>query len=726
MKEVRKKSLRDFHKTYYSGSGTVTEKPPSVDKITPTITSEGTDDSNNDQDSSNEDSEQENESEEKVSDSEQEEEYEDDDQEEEEFVYTPSPTDDKDDDNLESESDDVNKSDKESDVIKGDKEIVQGKGVDAEMIDAQQGNKNLETTQEQVVEDAHVTISTITKKTEVPVTSSSCSSDLASKFLNFLDIPHTDAEIVSPLDVHVHHEVPRTLAPTLLTIPVFVITESSLVYTNILQSLQTFTPLPILTTPNPSPTIETTNPLSILPDFASVFRFNDRITTLEKEVAKLKKDPLHTQVTKLVDEHLDTWLGETIEEFMNFFLESLTARIKEQVKDQLLQILSKEVSNFAPPMIEALIKESRDEVTLVKVSSQPHSTYEAASTLTEFELKKFFIDKMEKSESYMAAPEHRDCYNSLKRSYDLDKDFFFSYDVYSLKRSHKDKDKDEDPFAGSDRGLKKRKLSKDAEPTIDSDMPQDQEGNIGDNEDEPRNETASRRDWFKKPTPLQEPIDPDCTPIDFSGYILNGLKIKILTREILLGPAFKLLKGTRSNFAELEFDFKECYKALSKKLDWENPEGGDYPFDLSKPLPLITHGKRQRVPFEYFINNDLKYLPRQSPLSMIYQALKTRQSRGDVYSTKRILEVTHVKVMRKDGYRYMEEIVNRLTNLSGDDVADFAIALRMFTRSLVIQKRVEDLQLGVKSYQKHINVTKPDTTRLDLRKRHPYTPCKDP
>ncbi|GJT35121.1 hypothetical protein Tco_0925540 [Tanacetum coccineum] len=63
---------------------------------------------------------------------------------------------------------------------------------------------------------------------------------------------------------------------------------------------------------------------------------------------------------------------------------------------------------------------------------------------------------------------------------------------------------------------------------------------------------------------------------------------------------------------------------------------------------------------------------------------------------------------------------------SGDDVADFVIALRMFTRSLVIQKRVEDLQLGVESYQKKINVTKPDTTRPDLRKRHPYTPYKDP
>ncbi|GKF78023.1 hypothetical protein Tco_0230493 [Tanacetum coccineum] len=98
------------------------------------------------------------------------------------------------------------------------------------------------------------------------------------------------------------------------------------------------------------------------------------------------------------------------------------------------------------------------------------------------------------------------------------------------------------------------------------------------------------------------------TPIYFSSYVLNGLKIDNLTQEILLRPAFRLLKGTRSSYVELEYDFEECYKALLEKLDLENPEGGDYPFDLSKPLPLITHGKRQRVPFEFFINNDLKYL----------------------------------------------------------------------------------------------------------------------
>nr|GFB51490.1 hypothetical protein [Tanacetum cinerariifolium]GFB51493.1 hypothetical protein [Tanacetum cinerariifolium] len=44
MKEVKKKSLRDFHKSHPSGSGLVVKKPPSVEKITPPVTSEGTGD----------------------------------------------------------------------------------------------------------------------------------------------------------------------------------------------------------------------------------------------------------------------------------------------------------------------------------------------------------------------------------------------------------------------------------------------------------------------------------------------------------------------------------------------------------------------------------------------------------------------------------------------------------------------------------------------------------
>ncbi|GJY14416.1 hypothetical protein Tco_0384838 [Tanacetum coccineum] len=39
-----------------------------------------------------------------------------------------------------------------------------------------------------------------------------------------------------------------------------------------------------------------------------------------------------------------------------------------------------------------------------------------------------------------------------------------------------------------------------------------------------------------------------------------------------------------------------------------NPEGHEYPFDLSKPLPLIEAQGHQVVPADYFFKNDLEYL----------------------------------------------------------------------------------------------------------------------
>ncbi|GKA29876.1 hypothetical protein Tco_0716121 [Tanacetum coccineum] len=182
-----------------------------------------------------------------------------------------------------------------------------------------------------IIEDAHVTLSIVPQKTKVLVTRSSHSFDLASKFLNFSDISHTDAENVSPMDV-----------------------------------------------------------MSIM-------------------------------------------------------------RIIKQVKIQLPQILPKEVSNFAPPVIKNIVTKSLDHAVLANESSQPKSTYEAAASLTEFELKKVLIDKMDESQSYLTVAEHRECYDGLIKSYDLDKSLFSTYDkIYSLKRSRKDKDKDEDPSAGSD------------------------------------------------------------------------------------------------------------------------------------------------------------------------------------------------------------------------------------------------------------------------------------
>ncbi|GKD43161.1 hypothetical protein Tco_1267806, partial [Tanacetum coccineum] len=242
--------------------------------------------------------------------------------------------------------------------------------------------------------------------------------------------------------------------------------------------------------------------------------------------------------------------------------------IKDEVKSQLLQILPKEVFYYTTPVIQSTITESLENVVLAKSSSQPKSTYEAAASLTEFELKKILLDKMHKSESYRGAQEHRELYDGL--------------------RDRKDKDKDEDPPAGSDQWLKRMNTSKDTEPSKGSKSKESQSSSskgtksqpklsgsdLGNTDDQPNVEAASKHDWFKKPErPLT--LDSDCnarktidfrpsqtwisriaqaekppltfdelmsTPIDFLAYVMNNLKIDNLTQEHLIGPAFNLLK----------------------------------------------------------------------------------------------------------------------------------------------------------------------------------------
>ncbi|GJZ88494.1 hypothetical protein Tco_0660276 [Tanacetum coccineum] len=71
-------------------------------------------------------------------------------------------------------------------------------------------------------------------------------------------------------------------------------------------------------------------------------------------------------------------------------------------------------------------------------------------------------------------------------------------------------------------------------------------------------------------------------------------------------------------------------------------------------------------------------------------------------------------------------VLQKLTNLTISKRYDLNVALRMYTRPIVIQRRVEDLQLGVESYQKKLNLTKPDTYRSNLRNKTTYTSYSDP
>ncbi|GKD28971.1 putative reverse transcriptase domain-containing protein [Tanacetum coccineum] len=98
------------------------------------------------------------------------------------------------------------------------------------------------------------------------------------------------------------------------------------------------------------------------------------------------------------------------------------------------------------------------------------------------------------------------------------------------------------------------------------------------------------------------------TPIDFSKYAMNRLKLDNLTQEILVGPVYNLLKGTCTRSNKLEYNMEECFKELIDKLDWNNPEGDRCPFHFTKPLPLKDRPGRLTVAAEYFFNSDLEFL----------------------------------------------------------------------------------------------------------------------
>nr|GEV12195.1 uncharacterized mitochondrial protein AtMg00810-like [Tanacetum cinerariifolium] len=89
---------------------------------------------------------------------------------------------------------------------------------DEEMIDVGRDDGTQQTTYEQVKDDEHVILTTVhdTQKTKVPLQSLSVSSDFANQFLNLDNVLPTDIEVVSMMNVKVHHEEPNAQLSTRL------------------------------------------------------------------------------------------------------------------------------------------------------------------------------------------------------------------------------------------------------------------------------------------------------------------------------------------------------------------------------------------------------------------------------------------------------------------------------------------------------------------------------
>ncbi|GJU12228.1 hypothetical protein Tco_1134624 [Tanacetum coccineum] len=418
------------------------------------------------------------------------------------------------------------------------------------------------------------------------------------------------------------------------------------------------------TTPNLTPPItSTTQPLTSplpatktldapVPPSKALTAVLQRVSTLEKDFKELKK-VYHSAV----------------------IFESIRSQVPPTVNDSLGSSLG-----------DSLQKIKQEHASKQKWSKHSTTPFDKIME-NKYKQKDILFKMMMASKSYEKHPAHKELYNALIQSLFLDQDDMDQAATAMgqsalLKRKHDDQN--EDPIESS-KGSAPHKTSKSGksvtaeEPDEEHvhDMSLDVEENIV-------NEMVMLMNNLMDQLTFDELM---ATPIDFYKFVKNRLKLEKITKADLVGPVYNLLKGTCQRSIELEYNMEECYKDLTGKT------------------------------------------------------LKTkvaRFSKHDVYSPLKILSVVSVNVNKLHGYGYLEEIVvrradrqlykfkecdfvnlhlnyiedmllfvvqHKLFHLDGEVIVDLAVALHIFTRSLIINKRVKDVQLGVESYQKNLNVT---------------------
>ncbi|GJU84590.1 hypothetical protein Tco_1292136 [Tanacetum coccineum] len=278
----------------------------------------------------------------------------------------------------------------------------------------------------------------------------------------------------------------------------------------------------IITTTNPD-TATPSSSLQNLPDIGSLFDFNNRLKDLEDNFSEFKQTNQYAEALSSTPGIVDQYLANKIKEAVDVavqlksdrireeaqaknqqFLESIDEGMKKVIKEQ----VKSEVSKITP-QIEKLVNEQLESEVLVRSLKEAKTSHAVAANLSELELKKILIDKMEANKSISKSDIQSQLYKAL---------------VKATLRWNKTW------------GFKKKS-------------------------ERPESTSAPR-----EKTPLK-------------------------LGKTTTGPTFELMKGTCKSLTELEYFCEEVYKATTKKLDWINPEGRQYPHDLRKPLPLVPNSQ---------------------------------------------------------------------------------------------------------------------------------------
>ncbi|GJW99013.1 hypothetical protein Tco_0180821 [Tanacetum coccineum] len=254
-----------------------------------------------------------------------------------------------------------------------------------------------------------------------------------------------------------------------------------------------------------------------------------------------------------------------------------------------------------------------------------------------------------------------------------------------------------------------------------------------------------------------------------------------LSKADLEGPSFMMVKGFHENNISLQFQMEECHKLLTNQIDLVNPEDHRIVPNISNLLPLggpprqvaLSTSKLKAALYQDFRLEEL--VPslwieseREYDISAAYGITHWWFSRKQFYINKhsepsdrdavkshmRILIVISIKTYERYGYNYLREIVLRradyneykisekdFKSLHPNDFEDLNIlhiqgkldhlpkqdkvhlhnAVSLWTRNIVIRKRMEDLQLGIESYQTKLNLEQPNWDASDFPFKEDYT-----
>nr|GEW67054.1 hypothetical protein [Tanacetum cinerariifolium] len=352
--------------------------------------------------------------------------------------------------------------------------------------------------------------------------------------------------------------------------------------------------------------------------------------------------------------------------------------------------------------------------------------------LSEMELKKILIKKMEGNKSIQRSDEQKNLYNALVDAYEVDKTILNSYGETIILKRRRDDDDDQEkgPSAGSDRGSKRRKegvsqrvyfcrgtyaeyLSDSRTLTSDPQKPLTPDRNW--NKTLPAIQ-GSTQTWISElakqadsRSSFYEFLD---TPLDFSNFIMNQLRVDTLTPKLLVGPTFELMKGSCTSLIELDYHLEKVYKATMDQLDWVNPEGRCL---LSQIYYICNKDEGSRLR-EY----------------QFYGFTVNRESALDVYSKRRIIAVTDLKIVEWHSYKHLDWImvhreVDKLYKFKEGDFKRLRLQDIEDMLLLLVQGNLSNLTVEERfAFNKRLNLTKPDTYRSDLKRREAYTAYSNP